>query len=67
MMRNTNIIRFGNDKASANADDHYRRLHNEMLERRRIHNQQLIDYKNHIIQKREDKKRTQAENGAFWL
>lgn len=67
MMRNTNIMRFGSNQAGAKADDHYQRLKDEMIDRRREHQKQLNDYKQSVITAREEKKRIQAENGAFWM
>lgn len=38
-----------------------------MIERRKEHQRQLNEYKQSVVQAKEDKKRIQAENGAFWL
>ena len=67
MMRNTNMIRFGSNFAQTKADDSYQRLKDEMLERKRLHQQQVADYKQSIIDGKAEKKRLQQENGAFWL
>jgi len=67
MMRNTNVMRFGTNQAGLKADDHYSKLKEEMIERRKEHQRQLNEYKQSVVQAKEDKKRIQAENGAFWL
>lgn len=59
MMRNTNMMRFGANRASEKAEDHYTRLRNEMLDRKRIHLQQVEDHKQAVLDAKTEKKRIQ--------
>lgn len=61
------MMRFGSNRAAEKAEDHYNKLHNEMLDRQRVHLQQVADYKQSVIDAKNEKKRIQSENGAFWM
>lgn len=66
MIRNMNLMRFQTTEGEKKTEKQYQDLKEEMENRNRLLQQNLLDYKLSIIQAKDTKKRIQNENGAYW-
>lgn len=66
MIRNMNLMRFQTTEGEKKTEKQYQDLKEEMENRNRLLQQNLLDYKLSLIQAKDTKKRIQNENGAYW-